>query len=186
MIDGLTGGLGSSDDPEACDTTSDCSTYEVCSTDGCVDVGGFGASHLCFDAGACTGYGSTSVNCPGAAGCDCVAGRCVYDSDTTCSSNAACPGGYCDSDRRICRTPYDCALNEDCTLGLCSPDYKACSDPRQAEYCGGSTCSTGMCVNDHCYTDTGRACQSHDDCPAFDEACSGSHETCLKEVDRGF
>jgi hypothetical protein len=182
LIEGATHGQGIF---SHCDRDDDCTDYgDVCTVDGCRSGDQFGAGTVCTEDNDCNGGAAYSgAQCP-ASTCRCLGNFCSVTLGDACVANDDCADGFCAEIDRRCFRFFYCGTDTDCRDGdgICGPDL-ACEVPGSAASCEAyRPCSSGDCINSRCYTDTGKSCAAHADCPDPIEHCWGNSHTCLREV----
>jgi hypothetical protein len=185
----------------SCSDTTDCSSNEVCDSNGKCQPGlprGCSGDSECKDNEICDVVGHCQPSPAAGPECaretDCAAnqfcdaqGICKVNptsscsADSQCSANQSCVNSQCQNSQdqpNNPSTPGQCSTNQDCTGGQVCKDT-TCVPCSAADDCtGSSVCSQGQCG-------PSRPCSSANDCPSGDVCKSGTCGVCTVDEDCG-
>jgi hypothetical protein len=154
-----TGAGGSSSTPVYCGHPADCSTSQICASDGTCQAGPCSATNACIYGYTCQADGTCASSTPNAC-----------DSDSSCTSGSLCvagsngKGGVCTTPSNQCFDQSQCGVNEKCADGKCTLGCSSSTDCRD-----GYTCDTtsGVC------SVVAKACTVTNDCGSATQVCVG-------------
>lgn len=162
----------SNEGSESCASSEDCSVFDFCVDQRCVDVAESGIP--CTNNNEC--YDGNVITCPGGS-CWCENSQCVHSDNEYCGDGApACAAGsYCVGGS--CIRPIKCGTHDDCPFGICTAGgckghwFDMCDEDNP---CDGAK----SCIGDTCLT-VGGSCTTTEDCGAdfycgYEGVCYGT------------